>query len=134
MSALLSIKSELFDPLDALRDWRPLADAAASSHCNWTGVRCNWRGSVDGLDLSHMNLSGRITNEFRHLPSLAGLNIHDFGAYNTGIWASLTVILHFVVERVVGTVRGGSLIPAEMAAFVTFVWMCVQREGYLEGW
>ncbi|XP_010918931.1 uncharacterized protein [Elaeis guineensis] len=75
VSALLSIKSELFDPLDALRDWRPLADAAASSHCNWTGVRCNWRGSVDGLDLSHMNLSGRITDEFRHLPSLAGLNI-----------------------------------------------------------
>ena len=31
----------------------------------------------------------------------------------------------------VGTVKGGSLIPAEIAAFVTFVWMCVQREQYV---
>lgn len=30
-----------------------------------------------------------------------------------------------------GTIRGGSLIPAEMAAFVTFVWMCVQKGQYV---
>lgn len=61
----------------------------------------------------------------------AGLNIHTYGAYNVGIWASLVVGLHFVSERMCGTVKGGSLIPAEIAAFVTFVWMCVQREKYV---
>ncbi|XP_008808464.2 MDIS1-interacting receptor like kinase 1-like [Phoenix dactylifera] len=90
VSALLSIKSELLDPSDALRDWRPLADAAGSSHCKWTGVRCNWRGSVDGLDLSHMNLSGRIAKSLSNLTMLKELDVGDnnfVGHFPTGLGA-----------------------------------------------
>ncbi|XP_065029534.1 MDIS1-interacting receptor like kinase 1-like [Musa acuminata AAA Group] len=75
VAALLSIKAELDDPLNALGDWNLPTDVAGSSHCNWTGVRCSSTGAVDGLDLSHLNLSGLIAGDIRRLTSLVRLNL-----------------------------------------------------------
>ncbi|KAL0390881.1 UNVERIFIED_CONTAM: MDIS1-interacting receptor like kinase [Sesamum calycinum] len=77
VSILLSIKASLVDPLDHLKDWK-LADGKVgnlSGHCSWTGVQCNSVGLVEGLDLSHMNLSGRVPDEIQGLPSLVSLNL-----------------------------------------------------------
>ncbi|PNX58987.1 leucine-rich repeat receptor-like protein kinase pxl2-like protein, partial [Trifolium pratense] len=65
VSALLSIKSGLVDPLNSLHDWKLDAD-----HCNWTGIKCNTDGMVENLDLSHKNLSG-----FGKALKLASLNV-----------------------------------------------------------
>ncbi|XWS47043.1 hypothetical protein CRYUN_Cryun14cG0119400 [Craigia yunnanensis] len=77
VSALLSIKAGLIDPLNSLHDWK-LPDNVAlkySAHCNWTGVWCNSDGAVEKLDLSHMNLSGRISDDIQRLKSLSSLNL-----------------------------------------------------------
>ncbi|XP_077228250.1 leucine-rich repeat transmembrane protein kinase family protein [Tasmannia lanceolata] len=74
-SVLLSIKSNLIDPLDRLRDWNIPINGEYHSHCNWTGVSCNSNGSVQRLDLSHMNLSGRVSETIQQLQNLAQLNI-----------------------------------------------------------
>ncbi|KAJ8443963.1 hypothetical protein Cgig2_020809 [Carnegiea gigantea] len=68
---LLSIKSSLIDPLNKLHDW----NHASADHCSWTGVSCNSLGSIEKLDLSHMNLSGSVSDEFQRLNSLSSLNL-----------------------------------------------------------
>ncbi|GAY40224.1 hypothetical protein CUMW_050360 [Citrus unshiu] len=70
--ALLSIKAGLVDPLNSLHDWK-----LPSAHCNWTGVWCNSNGAVEKLDLSHMNLSGCVSDHFQRLKSLTSLNLFD---------------------------------------------------------
>ncbi|KAF3436084.1 hypothetical protein FNV43_RR23176 [Rhamnella rubrinervis] len=77
VSALLAIKSGLVDPLNILKDWK-LPDKLVgkyAAHCNWTGVRCNTEGYVEILDLSHMNLSGRVSDDIQRLRSLTSLNL-----------------------------------------------------------
>ncbi|KAF8388291.1 hypothetical protein HHK36_026957 [Tetracentron sinense] len=76
-SALLSIKDSLIDPFDHLRDWKLPIDGGDQKlvHCNWTGVWCNSNGAVEKLDLSYMNLSGRVTDDIQQLGSLASINI-----------------------------------------------------------
>ncbi|KAL4367082.1 hypothetical protein GQ457_05G007520 [Hibiscus cannabinus] len=77
VSALLSIKAGLVDPLNSLRDWKLPDNGASESsvHCNWTGVRCNSDGAVEKLDLSYMNLSGRVSDEIGQLKHLSSLNL-----------------------------------------------------------
>ncbi|XXG67923.1 hypothetical protein AAC387_Pa06g1153 [Persea americana] len=67
--ALLSIKASLVDPLDQLGDWKLPVDGS-QSHCNWTGVSCGATGAVERLDLSHMNLSGRVSEDIQKLHGL----------------------------------------------------------------
>ncbi|KAF7804595.1 MDIS1-interacting receptor like kinase 1-like [Senna tora] len=76
-SVLLSIKASLLDPLNSLHDWKVLDKAAGkdAAHCRWTGVQCNSDGAVEKLDLSHMNLSGRVSNDLQSLKSLTYLNL-----------------------------------------------------------
>ncbi|XP_050207787.1 MDIS1-interacting receptor like kinase 1, partial [Mercurialis annua] len=71
-SVLLSIKAGFQDPLNKLQDWR---FSNGSSHCNWTGVWCNSHGAVEVLDLSHMNLSGILSDDIQKLQSLTSLNL-----------------------------------------------------------
>ncbi|KAI3460995.1 hypothetical protein Pfo_017658 [Paulownia fortunei] len=77
VSILLSIKASLVDPLDRLKDWKLPGNEVGSSsvYCSWTGVQCNSDGLVEKLDLSHMNLSGRVPDEIQGLPSLSSLNL-----------------------------------------------------------
>ncbi|KAL7228217.1 hypothetical protein ACSBR2_007013 [Camellia fascicularis] len=77
VSSLLSIKSTLIDPADHLSDWKvPINGSDAGPfHCNWTSVSCNSNGYVEKLDLSNMNLSGRVSDRIQGLHSLAYLNI-----------------------------------------------------------
>ncbi|KAK2455219.1 MDIS1-interacting receptor like kinase [Trifolium repens] len=75
VSALLAIKAGLIDPLNSLHDWKDGDRDAARAHCNWTGVKCNAAGAVEKLDISHMNLSGSVSNEIQSLKSLTFLNL-----------------------------------------------------------
>ncbi|KAM0708999.1 hypothetical protein Q7P35_003035 [Cladosporium inversicolor] len=61
----------------------------------------------------------------------AGMSIHSYGAYNVGTCAAAIVLVHYVSERMMGSIRGSALSAAEVAAFVTFFWMMVQREKYV---
>ena len=61
----------------------------------------------------------------------AGLSIHSYGAYNAGILFAAIMLVHYVGERMAGSIRVSALSGAEVMAFVTFVWMMVQREGYV---
>lgn len=61
----------------------------------------------------------------------AGLSIHEYGAYNAGVCSALILLVHFVGERLAGSIRGSALSAAEVATFITFVWMMVQREKYV---
>lgn len=61
----------------------------------------------------------------------AGMSIHMYGAYNAGLCSAFILIVHFVGERIAGSIRGSALSAAEVATFITFVWMMVQREKYV---
>ncbi|KAL7126742.1 hypothetical protein ABFS83_14G207600 [Erythranthe nasuta] len=72
LSILLSIKSTLIDPLDNLKDWK----LQSPEYCSWRGVQCSSNnGLIETLDLSHMNLSGKITDEIQQLQTLTSLNL-----------------------------------------------------------
>ncbi|GAB7331931.1 hypothetical protein MBLNU13_g03853t1 [Cladosporium sp. NU13] len=60
-----------------------------------------------------------------------GIAIHSYGAYNVGTCAAAILLVHYVSERMMGSIRGSALSAAEVAAFVTFFWMMVQREKYV---
>ncbi|KAL4190770.1 hypothetical protein AMTRI_Chr07g26390 [Amborella trichopoda] len=68
---LLAVKAHLIDPLHKLTDW----GSPNRTHCRWTGVRCGSDGSVVGLDLSNMSLSGRVSDELQWVPNLSFFNI-----------------------------------------------------------
>ncbi|XP_073301285.1 uncharacterized protein [Primulina huaijiensis] len=76
-SILLLLKASLVDPMDELKNWRLQENASSGSsvHCSWTGVKCNSDGFVENLDLSRMNLSGKIRDEIQGLKSLNSLNL-----------------------------------------------------------
>jgi hypothetical protein len=61
----------------------------------------------------------------------AGMAIQSYGAYNVGTCAAAILLVHYVSERMMGSIRGSALSAAEVAAFVTFFWMMVQREKYV---
>ncbi|XP_019165637.1 PREDICTED: MDIS1-interacting receptor like kinase 1-like [Ipomoea nil] len=73
-AVLLLIKAGLVDPLGQLGDWG-LPGNASDRHCRWRGVKCSFNGAVEELDLSHMNLSGRVTDHIDKLKSLTSLNL-----------------------------------------------------------
>lgn len=78
LSALLSIKASLIDPLNHLQDWALSNDSTLSDsfiHCNWTGIQCNSNGAVEKLDLSSMNLTGRVSNQIEQLQNLNYFNL-----------------------------------------------------------
>ncbi|KVI04481.1 leucine-rich repeat receptor-like protein kinase PXL1 [Cynara cardunculus var. scolymus] len=75
LSSLLSIKSAIVDSLSFLKDW----DSPTTSHCNWTGISCNQHGFVEKIDLSNMNLTGNISEDFQHFLHLSFLNISSNG-------------------------------------------------------
>ncbi|XP_021772712.1 MDIS1-interacting receptor like kinase 1-like [Chenopodium quinoa] len=74
LSTLLSMKDSFIDPLNQLKDWNNNTKNPAS-HCEWKGVWCNSEGFVDKLDLSNMNISGKIPDTIQNLKSLTVLNL-----------------------------------------------------------
>lgn len=63
--------------MNKLQDWK-LPDKAPrkdAEPCKWVGVSCNAAGAVEKLDLSHMNLSGKVSDEIQRLQSLTTLNL-----------------------------------------------------------
>uniref|UniRef100_M8C3E9 Putative inactive receptor kinase n=1 Tax=Aegilops tauschii TaxID=37682 RepID=M8C3E9_AEGTA len=71
-AALLRLKASFKDPTNALEAWSPLLPPAP---CNasrpWPGVQC-FKGSLIGLRLVHLNLSGAF--DFAALANLPGLH------------------------------------------------------------
>ncbi|XP_074304271.1 uncharacterized protein LOC141638986 [Silene latifolia] len=87
-SVLLSIKSSIVDPLNKLRDWK-LPVTNNSAQCNWAGVSCTNLGEIEKLDLSHMNLTGKLSGDFQRLSSLSFLNLCGNG-FSSSLPNSLT--------------------------------------------
>ncbi|GLT39822.1 hypothetical protein SLA2020_139910 [Shorea laevis] len=81
LTALLSLKSSLIDPLKSFKDWDPTPSFSKPGlenpvWCSWSGVKCNPRTAViTTLDLSRRNLSGTIPSEIRYLSGLVHLNL-----------------------------------------------------------
>ncbi|KAI3754452.1 hypothetical protein L1987_54236 [Smallanthus sonchifolius] len=78
--ALLTLKSELFDPSNVLNSWVIPQDQNPSPKihaCSWTGIKCNQNSTkIIALDLSLKNLSGVLSgNQFNQLVDLIDLNI-----------------------------------------------------------
>ncbi|XP_023762530.1 leucine-rich repeat receptor-like protein kinase PXL1 [Lactuca sativa] len=92
ISSLLSIKSAIVDSLSYLTDWN---SSSFSSHCSWTGVSCNENGFVERLDLSNMNLTGNISEDFQNFHHLSFLNISSNG-FTTTLPKSLSYLTSLV--------------------------------------
>ncbi|GAB4841265.1 hypothetical protein Ancab_021997 [Ancistrocladus abbreviatus] len=103
VTSLLSIKASLIDPLNQLKNWNVSSNGAANSsaHCSWTGVSCNSVGAVEKLDLSYMNLSGRISDDFQMLKGLTTLNIccNGFSAFLPKSMANITWLTSIDVSQ-----------------------------------
>lgn len=90
--SLLSIKSSLVDPLNNLHDWNPSSTFNSQDPiwCSWRSITCHPKTSqITTLDLSHLNLSGTISPQIRHLSTLNHLNLsgNDFsGSFQYAIF------------------------------------------------
>ncbi|GAB4835467.1 hypothetical protein Ancab_000375 [Ancistrocladus abbreviatus] len=113
LSTLLSIKKSLIDPLNQLKDWEVPRDGISngSFYCTWTGVACNSKGFVEKLDLSNMNLSGRVSEDINGLTSLSSLNIccNGFASSLPKTLSNLTSLVSIDVSQnnFVGTFPSG---------------------------
>ncbi|KAL9360937.1 hypothetical protein Peur_049060 [Populus x canadensis] len=98
VSALLSLKAGLLDPSNSLRDWKL---SNSSAHCNWAGVWCNSNGAVEKLDLSHMNLTGHVSDDIQRLESLTSLNLccNGFSSSLTKAISNLTSLKDIDVSQ-----------------------------------
>ncbi|XAR64889.1 Non-specific serine/threonine protein kinase [Bertholletia excelsa] len=89
--SLLSMKRDFIDSEDQLRNWElpsNWVNNGSPIHCNWTGVFCNSRGLVEKLDLSNMNLSGKVSSSFSNLTSLRTIDLRQnnfFGNFPIGL-------------------------------------------------
>jgi hypothetical protein len=71
-AALLRLKASFKDPANALEAWSPSSPPAPCNATNpWPGVQC-YKGSLIGLRLAHLNLSGAF--DFAALANLPGLH------------------------------------------------------------
>ncbi|WMV25772.1 hypothetical protein MTR67_019157 [Solanum verrucosum] len=100
VSILLAIKSSLVDPMDHLKDWN-FSNNESSIHCKWNGVFCNSKSYVEKLDLSNMNLSGRVSDQIQGLQSLSLLNLccNDFSTSLPKSLANLTSLKSIDVSQ-----------------------------------
>lgn len=78
--ALVSLKSEIIDEYDTLRDWSVpsgVIPPGKTSVCSWSGVTCNENSTtVIALDLSAKSLGGEISgDQFGVFTELVDLNI-----------------------------------------------------------
>ncbi|KAH6809985.1 Leucine-rich repeat transmembrane protein kinase family protein [Perilla frutescens var. frutescens] len=104
VSILLSIKEALIDPLDHLNGWTKSPENKAgnsSAHCSWRGIGCNSNGLIENLDLSHMNLSGRLSDQIHGLKSLSYLNLccNEFASPLPNSFSNLTALKSIDVSQ-----------------------------------
>ncbi|KAL5204967.1 hypothetical protein ABZP36_009838 [Zizania latifolia] len=91
-AALLRLKASLSDPANALEVWSPSSPSVPCDETNpWPRVQC-YKGSLIGLRLAHLNLSG--TFDFAavsRLPGLHSINIKR-NAFSGPLPASLATV------------------------------------------
>lgn len=111
---LILIKASMADPKPLLDNW---STSDHSSHCSWTGVKCDHIGRVVTLDLSGMNISGSFPTQLANLPALRFLNISNnclngslssnlsklrnlevLDVYNNNLLGALPVSLRYLVK------------------------------------
>lgn len=62
----------------AMKGW---GDDTSTDFCKWTGVTCDSNNNVMKLDLSGMNLQGKLPDEIGFLKYLSGLDVSDNSLY-----------------------------------------------------
>eukprot|EP01018_Ginkgo_biloba_P023837 Gb_27192 [translate_table: standard] len=87
ISVLISMKTAMAPYSSSyLQSW---AVSNSSSHCSWTGVRCDRFGRVIALDISNMNISGPVPSQITNLSALRFLNMSNNifnGSLPANIW------------------------------------------------
>ncbi|KQK12976.1 leucine-rich repeat receptor-like serine/threonine-protein kinase BAM1 [Brachypodium distachyon] len=73
--ALLAAKAALSDPTGALASWAAPKKNESAAHCAWAGVTCGPRGTVVGLDVGGLNLSGALPPALSRLRGLLRLDV-----------------------------------------------------------
>ncbi|RWW57876.1 hypothetical protein BHE74_00035302 [Ensete ventricosum] len=72
---LLDFKAAMSDPTGALRSWAPSSAPCGNGTASWAGIICDHDGSVSGLRLEGMSLSGSLNVGFLgRLPRLRTLS------------------------------------------------------------
>uniref|UniRef100_A0ACD5WXT3 Uncharacterized protein n=1 Tax=Avena sativa TaxID=4498 RepID=A0ACD5WXT3_AVESA len=91
-AALLRLKASFNDPANALEAWSPSSPPAPCNATNpWPGVQC-YKGSLIGLRLTHLNLSGAFDfSALANLPGLHSINLKR-NAFTGPIPASLATV------------------------------------------
>ncbi|XP_077229939.1 uncharacterized protein LOC143862844 [Tasmannia lanceolata] len=80
--ALLLWKASLLNQAP-LNSWS-LNKATNKSPCNWTGVACNYEGSVTEINLTNVGLQGKLDNfKFSYFPSLTNLDLSNNALFGT---------------------------------------------------
>ena len=124
MPTLTSIQTAAMSAYDALQAFVP----SLSKRVLFTRYpSCAWQ--------ERTGLAARQFGAFNVLLTIvrlhAGMSIHSYGVYNVGTCAAAILLMHYVSERMMGSIRGSALSAAEVASFITFFWMMVQREKYV---
>ncbi|CAI9092027.1 OLC1v1027163C1 [Oldenlandia corymbosa var. corymbosa] len=77
--SLLSLKSNLKDPLNTFKDWDPspaFSQPGVPVWCSWSGIKCDKKTSqITTIDLSGRNISGVLPAEIRYFSHLHHLNL-----------------------------------------------------------
>ncbi|VYS69994.1 unnamed protein product [Arabidopsis thaliana] len=105
--SLLTLKSQLTDNFNSLRDWfinTPEVSDNLVACCSWSGVRCNQNStSVVSVDLSSKNLAGSLSGkEFLVFTELLELNISDnsfSGEFPAEIFFNMTNLRSLDISR-----------------------------------
>ncbi|KAL5217746.1 hypothetical protein ABZP36_018430 [Zizania latifolia] len=108
--ALLAAKATMSDPTGALASW---SNGTTGSHCTWAGVTCSSRGTVVGLDVSGLNLSGALPTELSRLRGLLRLSV-GANAFSGPIPASLSRLQFLIHLNLSNNAFNGSF-PAPLA-------------------
>ncbi|KAM0924928.1 hypothetical protein ACQ4PT_004804 [Festuca glaucescens] len=109
--ALLAAKAALSDPTGGLASWAAAQNATSNGHCAWAGVTCGTRGTVVGLDVSGLNLSGALPPALSRLRGLLRLDAAA-NAFSGPVPASLGHLRFLTHLNLSNNAFNGSLPPA----------------------
>lgn len=109
--SLLSFKSLLSDPAQALTSW---SSSNSSLHfCHWRGVSCDISGQIQALNLRNLGLAGQLSPSLSNLSSLTDLDL-SINNFHGSIPSSLGRLRNLQLLNLSGNAFSGS-IPSNLS-------------------